>query len=112
LIGIIYLGIGIVGGIIGISLSIIIRLELSLPGFIITSSLHYNSLITFHGLFMIFFMIMPILIGGFGNILIPLMLGNADMIFPRLNAISLWLTFNGLLLLMTSIYIDGGVNSG
>ena len=48
-----------------------------------------NSVITSNGLFMIFFMIMPILIGGFGNILIPLMLCTSDMIFPRLNALSL-----------------------
>lgn len=67
----------------------IIRLELGLPGFSVTSSLSYNSVITFHGIFMIFFMIMPLLIGGFGNSLIPLMLSSADMIFPRMNALSL-----------------------
>jgi len=72
---------GLIGGSIGLSLSIILRLELALPGFIICSSIQYNSCITFHGLFMIFFMIMPILIGGFGNILIPLMLCLSDMIF-------------------------------
>jgi heme/copper-type cytochrome/quinol oxidase subunit 1 len=80
---------GLIGGAIGLALSIILRLELSLPGFVICSSIQYNSCITFHGLFMIFFMIMPILIGGFGNILIPLMLCVSDMIFPRLNALSL-----------------------
>ena len=64
----------------------LIGLELALPGFILCSSLQYNSNITFHGIFMIFFMIMPILIGGFGNILLPLMLCSSDMIFPRLNA--------------------------
>jgi cytochrome c oxidase subunit 1 len=80
---------GIIGGSIGFGLSIILRLELVLPGFILCSSLQYNSIITFHGIFMIFFMIMPILIGGFGNILLPLMLCSSDMIFPRLNALSL-----------------------
>ncbi len=80
---------GLIGGSIGLSLSLIVRLELGLPGFLICSSIQYNSCITFHGLFMIFFMIMPILIGGFGNILIPLMLCTSDMIFPRLNALSL-----------------------
>ena len=80
---------GLVGGSIGLALSVVVRLELALPGFLVCSSLQYNSCITFHGLFMIFFMIMPVLIGGFGNVLIPLMLCTADMIFPRLNALSL-----------------------
>jgi heme/copper-type cytochrome/quinol oxidase subunit 1 len=88
-IGLIYIFIGLIGGSIGFGLSILIRLELTLPGFNITSSLNYNSIITFHGIFMIFFMIMPILIGGFGNLLIPLLLGLNDMIFARLNALSL-----------------------
>jgi hypothetical protein len=88
-VGIIYIISGLIGGAIGFTLSLILRLELALPGFIICSSLQYNSCITFHGIFTIFFTIMPILIGGFGNILIPLMLCSQDMIFPRLNALSL-----------------------
>ena len=51
--------------------------------------LRYNSNITFHGIFMTSSMIMLILIGGFGNILLPLMLCSSDMIFPRLNALML-----------------------
>lgn len=94
------------------SLSLVVRLELALPGFLICSSIQYNSSITFHGLFMIFFMIMPILIGGFGNILIPLMLCTSDMIFPRLNALSLWLVVESLLLMAVSLLIEGGVNAG
>jgi len=88
-IGAFYLFFGLIGGSLGFGLSIIIRVELALPGFLICSSLAYNSCITFHGIFMIFFMIMPLLIGGFGNLLIPLMLCSSDMIFPRLNALSL-----------------------
>ncbi len=89
---------GLIGGSIGFGLPIIMRLELALPGYIICSSLQYNSCITFHGIFMISFMIMPILIGGFGNILLPLMLCSSDMIFPRLNALSLWLAVDSLLI--------------
>ena len=111
-IGIVYIISGFIGGIIGFTLSFIVRLELSLPGFIICSSLQYNSTITFHGIFMIFFMIMPVLIGGFGNILIPLMLCSCDMIFPRLNAFSLWLIINGYLIVLLSLFIDGGINCG
>jgi heme/copper-type cytochrome/quinol oxidase subunit 1 len=88
-IGILYIVYGLIGGSFGYGLSLILRIELALPGFILCSSLQYYSIITFHGLFMIFFMIMPILIGGFGNFLIPLFLCSSDMIFPRLNACSL-----------------------
>ena len=80
---------GLIGGSIGFGLPIILRLELALPGFIPCSFLQYNSNITFHGIFMTSSMIMSILIGGFGNILLPLMLCSSDMIFPRLNALSL-----------------------
>ena len=103
---------GLIGGSIGFGLSIILRLELALPGFILCSSLQYNSNITFHGIFMTSSMIMPILIGGFGNILLPLMLCSSDMIFPRLNALSLWLVFNSLIIMFLSMFIDGGVNAG
>ena len=103
---------GLIGGSIGFGLPIIMRLELALPGYIICSSLQYNSCITFHGIFMISFMIMPILIGGFGNILLPLMLCSSDMIFPRLNALSLWLAVDSLLIMFLGMFIDGGVNAG
>jgi len=111
-IGLIYILIGLIGGSIGFGLSVLIRLELTLPGFNITSSLNYNSIITFHGIFMIFFMIMPILIGGFGNLLIPLLLGLNDMIFARLNALSLWIFLFSLIIVLLSPSIDGGCNSG
>jgi len=111
-IGVVYIIAGLIGGSIGLGLSLVIRLELALPGFIVCSSIGYNSSITFHGLFMIFFMIMPILIGGFGNLLIPLMLGYDDMIFPRLNALSLWLIVISLLFMFLSLLFDGGVNAG
>jgi cytochrome c oxidase subunit 1 len=104
--------IGLVGGSLGFGLSIIIRLELGLPGFNNVSSLNYNSVITFHGLLMIFFMIMPILIGGFGNLLVPILLSCNDMIFPRLNLLSLWLSMFSLILIMLSFVIDSGVNAG
>ena len=94
IIGLLYIISGLIGGPIGFGLPIILRLELALPGFILCPPLQYNPNITFHGIFMIPSMIMPILIGGFGNILLPLMPCSSDMIFPRLNAFSLWLALN------------------
>lgn len=111
-IGVVYIIIGLVGGSFGFGLSIIIRLELALPGYNNISSLNYNSIITFHGLLMIFFMVMPILIGGFGNVCIPILIGCNDMIFPRLNLFSLWLSFFSLILIILSLLIDSGVNAG
>ena len=52
------------------------------------------------------------MIGGFGNLLIPLMICSSDMIFPRLNALSLWLVIDSILIGIGAIIIDGGVNAG
>ena len=101
---------------IGTSLSMIIRLELTGPGiqFINTDkySTIYNNLISAHGLIMIFWFLMPTLIGGFGNFFVPIMVGAPDMAFPRLNNISLWLVPPSSLLLILAVFTEGGVGTG
>ena len=68
----------------------------------------YNSLVTMHGTIMIFFAIMPLLVGLFGNLLIPLQIGAEDMAFPRLNMISFWLAVPAGILMLGSFAVEGG----
>nr|ASS35157.1 cytochrome c oxidase subunit 1 [Thelazia callipaeda] len=109
-IGTYYIVLGYWAGLGGSVLSMIMRLELSSPGgyLFFGSGQVYNSVITMHGVLMIFFMVMPILIGGFGNWMLPVMLGAPEMAFPRLNALSFWLTFVALLMVYQSFFIGGG----
>ncbi len=68
----------------------------------------YNSLVTMHGTFMIFFAIMPLLVGVFGNYLIPLKIGAPDMAFPRLNMWSFWVAVPAGILMLSGFFVEGG----
>jgi cytochrome c oxidase subunit 1 len=79
-IGTLYLIFALFSGLLGTAFSVLIRLELSGPGVqYIADNQLYNSIITAHAILMIFFMVMPALIGGFGNFLLPLLVGGPDM---------------------------------
>ena len=107
-IGTMYLVFALVGGLVGGILSIGMRLELQEPGMQIFASAHtFNVFMTAHGLIMVFFMIMPALIGGFGNWFVPLMIGAPDMAFPRMNNISFWLLPASFTLLIISLFVEG-----
>jgi cytochrome c oxidase subunit 1 len=100
-------------GLLAVSFSILIRLELSGPGVqYIADNQLYNTIVTSHGILMMFFVVIPALVGGFGNYLLPLMVGGPDMAFPRLNNISFWLLPPALILFLFSNVIENGAGTG
>jgi heme/copper-type cytochrome/quinol oxidase subunit 1 len=105
---------GIFSAYIGTLLSFLIRLQLTDPSNSLFSTNYqfYNVVITFHGFIMIFMFVMPVLIGGFGNYLLPMGVGSPDMAFPRLNNASFWLLPVSLLFMFFAMILDQGGGTG
>jgi cytochrome c oxidase subunit 1 len=112
-IGTMYLVFSVFAALLGGAFSVWMRMELQSPGMQFFSDGHqWNMVVTAHGLIMVFFVVMPALIGGFGNWFIPLMCGAPDMAFPRMNNISFWLLPVAFLLLIGSAVLGGGAGVG
>ena len=82
-------------------------IETSMPSGVIDPGF-YNSLFTMHATIMVFFVVVPLLVGAFGNFLIPLMIGTRDMAFPVLNMLSFWFNMLGAVIMMAGFFVPGG----
>jgi cytochrome c oxidase subunit 1 len=106
-IGILYIWTSLVFFALGGAMAILMRTQLATPNEHFLTKNSYNEVLTMHGTTMIFLVIVPIL-AGFGNYLVPLMIGARDMAFPRLNALSYWLFLLGGVVLMLSFFAKQG----
>lgn len=99
-------------GIIGLSIRIIIRIELINTKNNFNFNLTYYIIITIHALLIIFFITIPIIIGVFRNWLIPLIISSQDLIYPRLNNLRIWILFPSLILIISRIFIKNKIFTG
>jgi len=104
-----YSCIAILVGLVGVALSNLMRLQLGFPGVFewITPERYYQ-FVTMHGMIMVIYLLTALFLGGFGNYLIPLMVGARDMVFPFLNMLSVWVYFVSVLILIASFFVPGG----
>ncbi|MDO8595836.1 MAG: cbb3-type cytochrome c oxidase subunit I, partial [Sulfuricaulis sp.] len=96
-------------GLVALVLSGIMRLQLGFPHtFSFIDPSNYLQFVTMHGMIMVVYLLTALFLGGFGNYLIPLMVGARDMVFPYVNMVSYWVYLFAVLLLMASFFVPGG----
>src|SRR5215831_5055523 len=92
-------------GVVALVLSDLMRLQIGFPGSIGLTPEKYYQFITIHGMIMVIYLLTALLLGGFGNFLIPLMLGARDMVFPFVNMLSYWVYLLSVLILVSSFFV-------
>jgi len=98
-------------GLVGLVLSWLMRLQLGFPDtFSFISPDQYYQFVTMHGMIMVIYLLTALFLGGFGNYLIPLMVGARDMVFPYLNMLSYWIYLVAVLVLTASFFVPGGAS--
>ena len=96
-------------GLVALIMSWLMRLQLGFPGtFSFIDPSTYYQLVTMHGMIMVIYLLTALFLGGFGNFLIPLMVGARDMVFPFVNMLSYWVYLLSVLVLMSSLFVPGG----
>ena len=93
---------------VGLALSLLMRLQLAFPDLSLLDASAYYQFITMHGMIMVVFFLTALFLGGFGNLLIPLMCGARDMVFPYVNMLSFWVFVLAVLVLVASFFVPGG----
>src|SRR5437870_3867254 len=110
-VGVLYMGMGLGFLLVGGLEAMVIRAQLAFPRSSLVDPQAYDQLFTMHGVTMIFLAAVPLLV-GFMNYLVPLMIGAPDVAFPRLNALSFWLSLFGGVLVYFSIAAGGAPDAG
>jgi cytochrome c oxidase subunit 1 len=95
-------------GLVALVLSWLMRLQLAFPQLSLIDPYAYYQLITMHGMIMVIYLLTALFLGGFGNYLIPLMIGARDMVFPYLNMLSYWFYLLSVIVLLAGFFIPGG----
>ena len=96
-------------GLVALVLSWLMRMQLAFPGLLsFIDSESYYQFMTMHGMIMVIYLLTALFLGGFGNYLIPLMLGARDMVFPYVNMLSYWVYLLAVLVLVASFFVTGG----